>query len=93
MRIVVETVSTSYAVRELPKAGEVWLLVESGLLYEMREISSNGLHRSCHRVDAPESHYGCDPTVSSACWHTAVREGRWIRVMNCPTLAARDGAK
>lgn len=68
---------------ELPKEGEVWLCLESGYLYEMGAMRGGEPWRHCHRIGAPEQ-YGCDPTVDCACWDSAVREGRWIRVLNCP---------
>ena len=87
MLIVVETCALNYRPRPLPEKGEVWLLVERGMLYEMRERSRDGSHWSCHRVGAPERDYGCDPTVFCACWVTSVHEGRWVRVLNCPPTA------
>jgi hypothetical protein len=85
-RIVVETASR-YESPQLPQQGEVWLCVESGNLYEMRE-RADLLYRACHRVGAPER-FGCDPSVKCACWDSAVREGRWIRVLNCPPLTEK----
>jgi hypothetical protein len=72
MLILVETESRQYKPRALPQEGEVWLFLQSGMLYEMRKrdtlVGVN--YRSCHRVGAPETGYGCD-----ACWDTAVYEG------------------
>ena len=85
MRIVVETHSERFQPRDLPQKGEVWLNVESGLLYEMRDPSRDGQpYRGCHKVGAPETDYGCDPSVECACWDDAVRGGQWVKVLNCP---------
>ena len=82
--LLVETESANYKPRALPDAGEVWLFVSTGMLYEMRERDRSRSYRSCHRIGAPEMRYGCDPTVFCACWDSAVSEGRWVRVHNCP---------
>ena len=84
MLILVETESRQYKPRALPQEGEVWLCLQSGILYEMRkrDARDGALYRSCHRIGAPETDYGCDPTVHAACWDTAVYEGRWVRVLN-----------
>jgi hypothetical protein len=83
--IAVETNSHSWKPRDLPRKGEIWLRLESGMLYEMRERDPAGQWRACHRVGAPEFDYEPDTTVHCACWDSAVRMGEWVRVFNCPT--------
>lgn len=89
MKIVVET-DARVTGCDVPTPGEIWLRVDTGMLYEMREwvagTERNGPYRACHRVDAPESGYGCGPTVHCACFDSDVVNGKWIRVMNCPEL-------
>lgn len=63
-----------------PREGEIWLCVETGMLYEIR--GSDLAYRTAHRLHAPESGYGCDPTMFVAVHPTSVQEGRWIRVHN-----------
>jgi hypothetical protein len=91
MRIAVET-DDRVPGAPPPEAGEVWLRMSTGELYEMREWvkSDQGSYRACHRVGAPESGYGCDPEVWCACFDVDVRNGRWIRVLNCPPLPPID---
>lgn len=88
MRIVVETSSKIAP----PIEGEVWLHVDSGMLYEIRQWreatyqdfgnSICGAHHLAHRIDAPESKYGCDPSVFVAVFDHDVCVGRWIKVEN-----------
>ena len=87
MRRIVETVLHDV---ELPLAGEVWLFVQTGLLYEMRARDKAQNYRSCHRIGAPEMDYGCDPGVFLACWDHKVREGDWVRLYNCPPTPEVD---
>jgi hypothetical protein len=98
MRIVVET-DASIAGWSKPAQGDVWLFVETGLLYEMREWKNASgpndrtmwdAHRTAHRIGAPESDYGCEPAVFVAVFDDAVKHGRWIRVMNCPAVVATE---
>lgn len=81
-RILVETNASHYTEVALPQEGEVWLRVQTGHLYEMREWK--GAYRACHRLGTPEEGYGCDPSVNCACHSDQVREGQWIRVLNVP---------
>lgn len=84
-RIIVETDASKYVAPDLPRAGEVWLRVDTGHLYLMQERSNREgyPYRGCWRLGAPED-YGCDPSVKCATWDSAVRHGEWIRVLNCP---------
>lgn len=94
MRIVVET-DASIVGCPMPQVGEVWVNVEDGRLYEMREERGagtiHGPYRSAHRIDAPETHYGCDPSVFVAVFDDAVRNGKWLKVTNADELLPNWG--
>jgi hypothetical protein len=67
-----------------PKRGEVWLLVESGLLYEVTreyERRDGGLYGTAERLH-PRGPQGCDPQHMLAMWPASVRAGEWVRVRN-----------
>lgn len=83
MRIVVDTDDRAPPATP-PENGQIWLLIESGTLYEMRDWVQDAGYRSCHRVGSPETNYGCDPTVALACFNEDVHRGRWVQVLNCP---------
>jgi hypothetical protein len=66
-----------------PRVGEVWMRVESGVLYRITEeyrAKDSGFYGGAERIRPPRQ--GCDLTFMAAVWPSDVNNGDWLRVMN-----------
>ncbi len=63
-----------------PQVGEVWLRVDTRLLYVItEEWGPHRIYGTAERLH-PRGAQGCDPQWQSAVWHDAVNRGEWVKV-------------